>query len=123
MYGIACQCVSAKCLKGTHNDAGASVFPHVHKFDLQNYSTDFEEICSNLVLILFYMRGEEMRQSGAKGKRDCGSVFVLTYSESMCCTRPKYVGRWKSRKDIPLVRKRQMFFAQVVVADPCCLAR
>lgn len=72
--------------------------------------TDFEEIWSSLVTIICYMGGEETRQNGERGKRDCRSVRVLLYNESMCYTRPKYAGRCNSRKVIPLVRKRQMFF-------------
>jgi hypothetical protein len=77
IYGPACQCVTAKCVKGTHDDAGASVVPQVRRFDLQIYLTDFEEIWYSLVLIICYMLGEETRQSGVKGKRGCGSVLVF----------------------------------------------
>ena len=37
----------------------ASLVPYIHKFDLQNYSTDFEEIWYSLVVITCYVRGEK----------------------------------------------------------------
>jgi hypothetical protein len=45
-------------------------------------------------------------------------VLILTY-----CTSAKYFARWKSRKELPSVRMRQMFSEHVVFAVPCCLAR